>query len=160
MRVSGRLRHVAPVVRLPVPTISRGNGAARQCVLVTLDLRVAGEPALRRSAQPLFITRRRESHLVPQPVHVGDDQRRPWGVIGSDIVGFTGGQNDPDRNSMRVGAQVDFARKPAPRAAQSLALVPPCTGGAEVRPDDGALDHLQGVRLTAAIGEGLQQHIP
>ena len=27
-------------------------------------------------------------------------------------------------------------------------------------PDDGAVDHLQGIGITAAISQGLQQHIP
>jgi hypothetical protein len=29
-----------------------------------------------------------------------------------------------------------------------------------VRPDDGAVDHLQSVCSASAIGEGLQQHVP
>ena len=81
-------------------------------------------------------------------------------VIGGDIVGFTGGQNDP-RSELRARWRAGgFCSKTRPASGREPGPSPPCTGGAVVRPDDGAVDHLQGVRLTAAIGEGLQQHIP
>jgi hypothetical protein len=37
---------------------------------------------------------------------------------------------------------------------------PPCAGRAVVRPDDGAVDHLQYLCISAAIGECLQHHVP
>ena len=56
---------------------------------------------------------------------------------------------------------MDFAGEPAARTAKCLKLHPACcAGGAAMRPDRGAVDHLQRVQFTAAIGQPLQQHIP
>jgi len=37
--------------------------------------------------------------------------------------------------------------------------MPPCTGGAVVCPDDGAVDDVQGVGVVAATRQGLRQHV-
>ena len=63
--------------------------------------------------------------------------------------------------AVRVAADVELAREATSRAPKTLSMSPPpSAGGAVVRPDAGAVDHLQQVSVTAAIGQGFQHHVP
>jgi hypothetical protein len=82
-------------------------------------------------------------------------------IVGGHIMGFPRGQYDTDGKAHGIAAEMDFGGEPTARTAKCLKLDPACfAGGAAMRPDRGAVDHLQRVEFTAAIGQPLQQDIP
>jgi hypothetical protein len=77
--------------------------------------------------------------------------------VGSGVVSFTGRQHNRNREAEGVGPEVDLCRGAATRAPQTLAHGPaPRSGGAVVRPHEGAVDHPQQVCVAAAAGQRLQ----
>jgi hypothetical protein len=78
-------------------------------------------------------------------------------IVGGHIMGFTCCQYDTDGKACGIAAEMDFGGEPAARMAKRLKLNPAfLAGGAAMRPDRGAVDHLQRVQFTAAIGQPLQ----
>jgi len=82
-------------------------------------------------------------------------------IVGRHIMGFTWRQYDTHGKADGIAAEVDLGGEPAARTAECLKLNPAFfTGGTAMRPDRGAVDHLQRVQLTAAIRQPLQQDVP
>jgi hypothetical protein len=68
---------------------------------------------------------------------------------------------DTDGKACGIAAEMDFGGEPAARTAKCLKLNPAfLAGSAAMRSDRGAVDHLQRIQFTAAIGQPLQQDIP
>lgn len=71
----------------------------------------------------------------------------------------------PDRQSVSVGDEVDLGREvracPQVLSGQNLPFQSPfCAGGQVMRPDDGAVDHLNQTRTNLAVVECVQNQLP
>src|SRR5271155_4435262 len=77
------------------------------------------------------------------------------------VMGFALAEYDPDGETCGVATHMDLGAEPTARTTECLILLlGPFAGGATMRSDDGAVDHLQHVQCAAAVGQGLKQEVP
>src|SRR5208283_1413376 len=68
---------------------------------------------------------------------------------------------DPDGETCGVATHMDLGAEPTARTAECLILLLGLfAGGAAMRSDDGAVDHLQHVQCAAAVSQRLKQKVP
>jgi len=82
-------------------------------------------------------------------------------VVSRHVMGFAYTEYDPDGETCGVATHMDFCAEPTARTTECLILLLGLfAGGAAMRSDDGAVDHLQHVQCAAAVGQRLKQKVP
>ena len=77
------------------------------------------------------------------------------------VMGFALAEYRPNGQTHRVATEVDLGAEPVARSTERLVLhLGGCAGGAAMRPDDGAVDHLQHVQSTATCCQRLNHQVP
>src|ERR1700739_2598742 len=73
-------------------------------------------------------------------------------VISRHVMGLAFTEHDPDGETYGVATQMDLGAEPSARTTERLILLLGLfAGGAAMRPDDGAVDHLQHVQCATAV---------
>jgi hypothetical protein len=73
-------------------------------------------------------------------------------------VRLPSGQAEPDREALGIDDDVDFGRKPASGASETMIWTPFCRRGLLMRPDGSAVDHLDFAVVRCA--DGVHQPVP
>src|SRR6202030_3568385 len=82
-------------------------------------------------------------------------------VVSRHVMGFAPTEYDPDGETCGVTTQMDLGTEPTARTTECLILLLGLfAGGAAMRSDDGAIDHLQHVQCAVAVSQRLKQKVP
>src|SRR5580658_1590487 len=82
-------------------------------------------------------------------------------IVSRHVMSLAFTEHDPDGETYGVATQMDLGAEPTARATERLILLLGLFAcGAAMRPDDGAVDHLQHVQCATAVSQRLEQEVP